>query len=178
MYSSAQFHLAGRKDADQANGRAFRKARSRPSFAILTCPAQFIELRFCAQVNSILRLMPVVCGLRIHGLSRKMRRIDHAFSSSFIHIDRRWSHPVDDKSVHSHGEFHQIYFERGRGDLCCRVAAECIRIAPQSHPDTRRVESATGERTLTQDSERSDGAAVSSSSHILELTAIPLFGVC
>jgi hypothetical protein len=148
MYSSAHFNLAARKDADQANGWAFRKARSRPSFAILTCPAQFIELRFCAQVNSLLRLRPVVCGLRIHGLSRKMRRIDHAFSSSFIHIDRRWSHPVDDKSVHSHGEFHQIYFERGRCDLCRRVAAECIRIAPQSHPDTRRVESATGERTL------------------------------
>jgi hypothetical protein len=81
-----------------------------------------------------------------------MRRINHAVSSSFIHFDRRWGYSVDDQSVYSYGQLHQVDLERSCRDLRGGLAHERIWVASQSLAAPRRVAARRGKVIFTVNS--------------------------
>ena len=73
-----------------------------------------------------------------------MRSMDHAFSSSIVHLDRRRDSPMADQSVHPNGKFHQVNLERSRRNLRVIVAPQCIWIVPLPLSSPRRIANTAG----------------------------------
>ena len=70
--------------------------------------------------------------------------MDHAFSSSIVHLDRRRDSPMADQSVHPNGKFHQVDLERSRRHWRGVVAPQCIWITPLNLPSARRIATPEG----------------------------------
>jgi len=97
------------------------------------------QTEFMFTSEQILLVEPHTIQQSEYSALRKVRSTSHAFSSNPVHSDCRWRSVMVNKSVHSHGELHQIHSERCRRHRRAVVAGQRVWIFPLDVPHPRRL---------------------------------------